>query len=291
MISTSEYFFNNYYTFTDLIPTDIYPVQYGEQQCRPGYGFGPCIRTNHLVHYVYSGCGTLCMGNQEYPLHAGQLFLIPAKLSAYYKADSEMPWLYRWVEFNGSLAQTFLERAELSADNPILIDSADHIIGNALLAMTSRGELPFEELMGYFWGFLSALTGQFPSLRMESTAEGYIKQAETFIRNNLHQKISVSTVAEYIGIDRSYLCRLFQEYKHTSPKQYMDTLKMNRAVQYLRLPNTSVTEVAYSLGYYDCHAFNKAFQKTYGCSPSVWRAKPEYEQNVQGPFPENDNSL
>ena len=116
---------------------------------------------------------------------------------------------------------------------------------------------------------------------MENTTEGYIKQAESFIKNNLHKKLSVNMVADYVGIDRSYLCRLFHEHKHIGPKQDMDILKMNRAVRYLKLPHITVTEVALSLGYSDCHAFNKAFKKAYGCSPSAWRKKTDFEQTIQ----------
>lgn len=274
------HFFNNYYSDTNLIPTDLYPVQYGEEQCVPGHDFGPCIRNNHLIHYVYSGCGILRIGNREYPVHAGELFLIPARVSAYYRADSKTPWLYRWIEFNGSMAPKIINRLNLSAENPIFTDS-DHSIGNALHQIVLCHDLPFEALMGLFWVFISSLTCQIPYTATESATEGYMKQAEMFIKNNLHKNITVQNVSDYIGIDRSYLCRLFNEHKSTSPKQYMEDLKMKRATQYLKLPTLSVTEVALSLGYSDCHAFHKAFKKNFGCSPSTWRAKPEFEQTLQ----------
>lgn len=275
------YFFNNYYSDTNLIPTDLYPIQYGEEQCNPGHDFGPCIRNNHLIHYVYSGCGTLRIGDKEYHVSSGQLFLIPARVSAYYRADSKNPWLYRWIEFNGSMSQKILNRLMLSAENPILTDSPGHPIGNALQQIIDGKDMAFEILMGYFWGFIATLTQQRPYEEMPNTTEGYIKQAESFIKNNLHKNITVQAVSDYIGIDRSYLCRLFNTCKNTSPKQYIEDLKMNRATQYLKLPTLSVTEVALSLGYSDCHAFHKAFKKNYGCSPSAWREKSEFEQTIQ----------
>lgn len=50
-------FINTYYAYTKFIPTDIYPVQYGEEQCNRNHSFGPCVRSNYLLHYVYSGKG------------------------------------------------------------------------------------------------------------------------------------------------------------------------------------------------------------------------------------------
>jgi|GEM_PF-5188913 len=37
-------FINTYYAYTKFIPTDIYPVQYGEEQCNRNHSFGPCVR-------------------------------------------------------------------------------------------------------------------------------------------------------------------------------------------------------------------------------------------------------
>lgn len=274
------YFFSNYYVHTSLIPTDIYPVQYGEEQCNPAHHFGPCVRNNYLIHYVYSGKGIFRIQNKEYELREGQLFLIPPNCSTYYRADSNDPWLYRWVEFNGSMAAKLLSDASLSMSSPTLTDT-DFAIGQGLKTMVEKGEMSFEPLMSLFWQFLSALKGQTEPERMENNAMRYINQAEIFIKNNLHKNISVRSVADYIGIDRSYLCRLFEEFKNISPKQYIDMLKMNRAVQYLKINSISVTEIALSLGYCDCHAFHKAFKKYYGCSPSSWRGKSEFEQTIQ----------
>lgn len=274
------HFFSDYYVHTNLIPTDIYPVQYGEEQCRPGHHFGPCVRNNYLIHYVYSGKGIFRIREKEYELQEGQLFLIPPNCSTYYRADNNTPWLYRWVEFNGSMAATLLSDAGLNADSPTLTD-IDFAIGGSLKAIVEKGETSFEPLMSLFWQFLSNLKGQTEPERMENNAMGYINQAELFIKNNLHKNISVQSVADYIGIDRSYLCRLFNEVKSISPKQYIDTLKMHRAGQYLKINSISVTEIAFSLGYCDCHAFHKAFKKHYGCSPSSWRTKSEFEQTIQ----------
>ncbi len=275
-----EYFFNCYYVHTNLLPTDIYPVQYGEEQCKPSHHFGPCVRNNYLIHYVYSGKGIFRIHGQEYQLRPGQLFLIPPNCPTYYKADNESPWLYRWIEFNGSFADKFLNNLHLTLNSPILTDTGSDL-GTALREIVAAGEMPFEQTMALFWNFLSTLKGDTEPAPPETSAEKYISHAELYIKNNLHKNISVNSVADYIGIDRSYLCRLFSEHKSIGPKQYIDNLKMNRAIQYLKLSSLSITEIALSLGYCDCHAFHKAFKKYYNCSPSQWRNLAEFEQTIQ----------
>ena len=206
-------FINTYYAYTQFIPTDIYPVQYGVEQCNRNHSFGPCVRNNYLLHYVYSGKGIFQTENNTYHLHKGQMFLISPNQLTYYKADDSDPWLYRWIEFNGSMSQSILKSVSLN-------------------------------------------------------------------ETNVHKKISVSDVAKYIGIDRSYLTRLFNEYKKTSPQNYIISLKMNTAALYLKNTNASVTETAQSVGYCDTHIFNRTFKKQFGVPPTTWRQKQIWEQSI-----------
>lgn len=275
-----RYFSNAYYAYTQLILTDIYPIQYGEEQCENGHAFGPCIRNNYLLHYIYSGRGIFKTQTHTYELQKGQMFLICPNQLTYYRADSDNPWLYRWIEFNGSLSKTILNSASISINNPIFTDNAEMTVGTALNHLVQNGDIPFERLMQIFWNFIFSLT-QDTGRACLSVSEEYVKRAKILIKNNLHKKITVTDIADYIGINRSYLCRLFQEYEQISPQQYILSLKMNTAALYLKNANISVSEAAQSVGYSDPHIFNKAFKKQFHTSPSLWRQKQIWEQSIK----------
>lgn len=275
-----ETFFNNYYVNTNLIPTDIYPMQYGEQQCEAGHAFGPCVRNNYLIHYIYSGKGLFRANGQEYRLHKGQFFLICPEQLTFYKADVDEPWLYRWIEFNGSFAPLILKSAGLSEDNPIFTDDDRTSTGSALLKILSRQNMEFEVLMSLFWNFIFTITKGAKNTSLKP-AEGYIGLAEDYIKMNAYKKIAVGDVADYIGIDRSYLCRLFKEYKNMSPQEFILTLKLNMACRYLENKNLSVAEVAQSIGYNDAHVFSKAFKKQFKVSPMTWRRQLDWEHSIK----------
>ena len=142
-LSKMNCFINTYYAYTKFIPTDIYPVQYGEEQCNRNHSFGPCVRSNYLLHYVYSGKGIFQTENNTYHLHKGQMFLISPNQLTYYKADDSDPWLYRWIEFNGSMSQSILKSVSLNESTPIYTDDENNSIGNALCNIISSGEMCF----------------------------------------------------------------------------------------------------------------------------------------------------
>lgn len=255
-------------------------MQYGEQQCEPGHAFGPCVRNNYLIHYIYSGEGTFSANGREYHLKKGQFFLICPEQLTYYKADTDEPWLYRWIEFNGSFAASVLKSAGLSEDAPIFTDSEDMPIGNALLNIINGQNMDFEVLMSLFWRFIFAITKGSKNTSLKP-AEEYISLAESYIKMNAYKKVTVNDVAAYIGIDRSYLCRLFKEYKDVSPQEFILTMKLNMACRYLENKNLSIGEVAQSIGYNDTHVFSKTFKKQFKVSPMTWRKQLDWEHSIK----------
>ncbi|MBR0470082.1 MAG: helix-turn-helix transcriptional regulator [Clostridia bacterium] len=97
--------------------------------------------------------------------------------------------------------------------------------------------------------------------------------AELYMKSHINKKITVNDIAAHVGINRSYLSRLFKKYKGISPQQYLVLLRVNTAAQYLKNTDVSVAEAAYSVGYSDYHVFNKAFHAHFNTSPSEWRKK------------------
>ncbi len=270
-----DVFFRNYYLATNYVPTDIYPILYGEQQCEPGYGFGPCVRSNYIIHYVYSGRGMLRIGEDEYKVGKGEMFLIRPNSLAYYRADSENPWLYRWVEFNGSMSERILAPFK----SPVLRDFEGEPIGNRLKEFVGAGKTTFEAAMERLWGIIAALNETVSDNNPVSSHE-YVLMAEQYIKNNINKKITVNDIASYIGINRSYLSRLFKERKGVSPQRYLTTSKINTAAQYLKNTDISVMDAAQSVGYTDYHVFNKVFHRYFNASPSEWRKKYIWQQSI-----------
>ena len=85
------------------------------------------------------------------------MFLISPNQLTYYKADDSDPWLYRWIEFNGSMSQSILKSVSLNESTPIYTDDENNSVGNALCNIISSGEMCFELLMQNFGISFTAL--------------------------------------------------------------------------------------------------------------------------------------
>ena len=89
--------------------SDLNPLLLGYEFCRPGKSFGPTARKYVIIHYVESGKGEVLKDGHLYPVKAGEAFIIRPGEVAIYTADTEDPWVYHWIAFDGKLSEKFYE--------------------------------------------------------------------------------------------------------------------------------------------------------------------------------------
>ena len=86
----------------------------------------------------------------------------------------------------------------------------------------------------------------------------------------LHGKAQKPTIARALGMSvRSFSRRLADE--GTTYEEVLDQLRRSLALQYLKEPGMSLSEIAWLLGYEGSTSFNHAFRRWTGSSPSVVR--------------------
>ncbi len=107
--------------------------------------------------------------------------------------------------------------------------------------------------------------------------QSYQSRAETYIRHNYSYPIQIGDVAKYVGIDRTYLYRLFMKYKGISPKQYLTAYRIMEAKRLLEDTGLSITETGLSCGFHDTSIFCKSFLQTEGESPLQYRKRMRKE--------------
>lgn len=258
----------------------MYLVHCGYQQCKPNYTYNHKIPNEYHLHFVLSGTGTLSVNNITYSINKDDIFLIPKDYPIDYSADSQNPWEYMWVTFDGEQAAVYLEYAGFS--------ESQHVISSAiptayyypsikeildLNKLTYANEI---KRVGLLYEILSTLIEAQNSTKISNSYDysnkTYIEHALEFISAN-YNKITVSDVANYIGINRCYLSTIFKEELNLSPQEYLINFRLNKADEMLIQTNLSVKEIANKIGYENSSSFSKIFKKTYGESPTVYRLK------------------
>lgn len=262
----------NYSNYEDLRFYEI-----GHQKCEPGYDFGPIIRDKFILHYVIRGKGHLEMDGQIFTVEAKQAFVIPAGVLSYYQADMKEPWEYIWLQFHGPKVVEILQKAGVTRHAPVFVPTAScNVLEHSLFAMLGN---PFSEYatMGKLYEFfqqminLSARTPEENS--REDTGLGYVHTVIQYIHEKYSEPIHIQDIADYCGLDRSYLGKLFKMATGQTPQKYLMAHRMKRAMELLQKTDMPIGHVSFSVGYNDPLAFSKVFKQETGRSPSEYRIK------------------
>lgn len=98
-----------------------------------------------------------------------------------------------------------------------------------------------------------------------------IANACKYISDNIHRKINLEEVAQYLHLNSSYFSRLFKKEVGETFVKYVVNMKMNRAKELLDQTNYSIIEISELLGYDNQSYFNKTFKGSEGISPIEYR--------------------
>lgn len=260
---------------------DLYLCYCGSQICCSGHAYGPKIRDEYLIHVVLSGSGVYRVGNKTYHIGPNTAFLINPGVSTYYEASKDDPWTYLWVGFNGIKAEAALKHTRFSKTNHTLqlhnveplVQAVDGMLGASQL--TYANDLARE---GYLYQFVSALIMNDSSLddsekNHDYSYQVYVDHTLEYIEHNYDKPIKVQGIADYIGINRSYLTKCFKNVMNMSPQKYILNYRMNKACYFLRNTPLSIHMIANQVGYDDALGFSKAFKKVYGMNPTSYRSE------------------
>ena len=99
----------------------------------------------------------------------------------------------------------------------------------------------------------------------------YIDRTLDYVQTHVSENIRIQDIANYIGIDRSYLTSIFKKSLGISPQEYLVNYRMEYASELLKESDVKIAAIAHEVGYHDPLTFSKVFKKHMKLSPTQWR--------------------
>lgn len=273
--------------FEKFLLTDLNMYLCGTEECESLHYYGPARRDHYLIHYIHSGKGIFRIDSREYTLTKGQGFLICPDVVSFYQADKHDPWHYSWVGFNGIKAKDYLNQTNLNFDNPIFTYTKDEYLKECLDEMvaaknikTGRDFIYLSLLYKFLYKLVEISDSPTTISGNINKKDEYYHKAVEFISMNYSSKITITDLASYIGIDRSYLYSIFKEQIDVSPQEFLINCRVNRACELMTNHELSIGDISRSVGYEDQLNFSRIFKQIKGSSPKEYRnnlIKPKFE--------------
>jgi len=111
-------------------------------------------------------------------------------------------------------------------------------------------------------------------------SDDMVKQVQTYIETNLHEKISVEHLSSKFSVGRRNFDRRFIKATGNTPLEYSQRVKIESAKKAFETSRKTVNEVMYEVGYSDVKAFREVFRKITGMSPLAYKGRYNKEAVV-----------
>lgn len=100
-----------------------------------------------------------------------------------------------------------------------------------------------------------------------------IKLMMIYIHEHYPEKISIQELASAAYLSERECFRVFHDYLHTTPVEYIRSYRLQRACQMLTKGRESVTDVSHACGLGSSSYFGKVFREYAGCTPLEYRRR------------------
>lgn len=98
-----------------------------------------------------------------------------------------------------------------------------------------------------------------------------VRQIMDYILNHLQDKITLKSLSAHFGINPASLSKLIKEYTYESFTDFINNIRVEKAITLFYEQDASVTEAASQAGFGSVRNFNRVFRATLGITPSEYR--------------------
>ncbi len=223
------------------------------------------------LEYIVCGKGKNIYDGKEYELKKNTLFFAtPINFH-------EMIYEEDTVLINITLSETICKHSEIflfasvNSENAITFSEDDAVFVEKLIfELMEAVERRNRE---YYTVLLDALLIKTKQLlkKKNIAATGYAQTAMLYIINNFRTNISLSSVAEHVGLTPTYLSAIFAKETGINFKEYLNSMRFEYAKKLLKYSGMSISEVSYEIGFEDYSNFLRGFKARFGISPGKYR--------------------
>jgi len=254
----------------------------GRERCQPEYLIErddfPC----YTLELVVAGRGRLTLDGETHLLLPGHIFLYGPGLPLTIRTDPETPMLKYFIEFFGSTAEKLFHSGIIVPGEIRRVTEIDQLAALCeQLIATGRKDFTGRQALctAYLQLILLKTTEAVaPGSTSSTQLIDHLVRCRTYIEKNFAELPNLKALSRAVHLDRSYICRLFKQFKLPSPHRYIHTCRMNRAVELLLTSSTPIKTIAMLIGFADPLHFSRNFHRQFGCSPSHFRTASSHRR-------------
>ncbi len=225
-----------------------------------------------VLMVVSDGKAVVTQADNRYTVTKGKGVLVRSGMSVNVKADSIEPIILISIKISGDAVKSFLSLID-KKQNGILLDfeSNSKIIDSARDLITECAKTYGSDyaVVLSFYDFINSVHEHYTEKKIP-TKNVYMTSAVEYIKQNYNKNLSVEGIANMLGIERSYLSRLFKTFKNKSTQNYIIDYRMRQAKRMFEEEDMNVSQVCAAVGYTNIYCFSRIFKSRVGMPPKEY---------------------
>lgn len=254
----------------DFLPEILKPFQFCVNRQQRGY-----IAVHEMTHLIYfyfivDGCGEVITKEKSRKFKKGDIICVFPKTQCKFNFfTKENRWDWISAEFgkrgeNGAL----LIPARLKGGITEVLEALER-------EAAYSEERPYQ-VLSMLYGLLDEAYVDAPELFADQSAGARdsqsVAKAVDYIGLNYYHKIDINSICTYVNYSRYYFSRRFKEIQGMSITEYINKVRLDRAVYLLTHTDLTVIQVARSVGFEDPYYFSKKFKLYTGLAPTQFKS-------------------
>lgn len=254
--------------------TDTFPVVYDDEYV------SETVNESILI-YCVDGEGWLMDRENKYTVESGSILYCDTNVIHAYGANPKNPWTIFWVHFTGDITKYFSSK----------IDSTQkcRVIKNQTRDLLTNNFNRIIELLNCYPEATKIITANsyLKSILYEITMnintkedlhnKEFIIRSINYMKENIDKIISLEELSSNVCLSKYHFSREFKKNIGTSPLNYFNKLKIDKACKMLKSDRQTIQEIASTLGFASPYYFSEMFKKHIGMSPKIYiRSKDGY---------------
>jgi len=226
----------------------------------------PAGINDYQLLYTKSGVGRVRIREEEFEVREGDVFILPPFTPHEYSPTGE-GWVTLWITYSGRAA-----RLSFPFDSDVR--RCDEFEGFYKKIKRGKSHANWrKDTSSQLYELLLCLSEKEGISEYDTDSRRPdISVAVQYIAEHYHETVELSRLAELAELSEGHFCRVFKQYTHMRPVEYITNLRIERAKDLLlKRPPLTVAEIARQTGFSSPAYFSKNFKEKTGKTPERYR--------------------
>lgn len=246
--------------------------------------------TGTEITFVSEGSANYFIDGRKITSQAGDIFFIPSNtLHSVTEIDQVSETLVFHLNFIGLETSDYasinylepLQMGSIKSNYQISRDSPNYQklaeVVQSLFASLHKKEPFFElkiksDLLSFLYEIFSSELATFETKPLGRDRENQkTKELLSYIDENFDKKLQIQDLANFTNYSKSHFMAFFRKNFGMSCIEYIHSIRIKKAEEYLKYTDDTITEIAMKVGFTNLSSFNRLFKAKRGLSPRQYR--------------------